>query len=430
MTLFHTGKTKRLLFFVISDIILIYLSLHFAYSLRFDFMIPPDHQANFLHVLLLLLTLKLFFIAIFRIYYISWRFFALSDMKRLFLALLTATSAFFLIYLLFPSWLQPVPRSAIIIDFILSLVLLGSLRLSKRIVLEQIRSESSNPVLIIGVNNKTASVIRSTSNKEIDYAPLGIIAYTHEEQESVNSFINNIRVYDSSAIERLASSYGIHAAIVTSELSQKELKQLVARLNAAGIGDIKMSRILGSRHEKLEDLSIEDLLARHPKDLDTTAIAAFLADKTVLITGAGGSIGSEIALQCHAFRAKKLILVDHSEYNLYSIGEQLPHAVLSLESVVDKEGLEKLFKRYAIDTVIHAAAYKHVPICEANPHIAITNNILGSKNVIDLGIAYGVAKVIIISTDKAVRPTNIMGATKRVTELYAQNVHSKQSEIV
>ncbi len=430
MTLFHTGKTKRLLFFVISDIILIYLSLHFAYSLRFDFMIPPDHQANFLHVLLLLLTLKLFFIAIFRIYYISWRFFALSDMKRLFLALLAAASAFFLIYLLFPSWLQPVPRSAIIIDFILSLVLLGSLRLSKRIVLEQIRSESSNPVLIIGVNNKTASVIRSTSNKEIDYAPLGIIAYTHEEQESVNSFINNIRVYDSSAIERLASSYGIHAAIVTSELSQKELKQLVARLNAAGIGDIKMSRILGSRHEKLEDLSIEDLLARHPKDLDTTAIAAFLADKTVLITGAGGSIGSEIALQCHAFRAKKLILVDHSEYNLYSIGEQLPHAVLSLESVVDKEGLEKLFKRYAIDTVIHAAAYKHVPICEANPHIAITNNILGSKNVIDLGIAYGVAKVIIISTDKAVRPTNIMGATKRVTELYAQNVHSRQSEIV
>ncbi len=430
MSLFQTSKTKRILFFIVSDTLLIYLSLHFAYSLRFDFMIPPDHQANFLHVFLLLLLLKLGFMALFKIYYISWRFFALSDMKRLFLALLCAFFGFFIIYFALPSWIQPVPRSAVIIDFLLSFVLIGALRLSKRIILEQFNSESSNPVLIIGVNNKTASVIRSATHAEIDYAPLGIVAYTPEEQESINSFINNVRVYGADAIETLASTYDIHAAIIACKLSQQELKTLVSRLNRAGIGDIKISRILGSQHEKLDDLSIEDLLARHPKDLDINTIGAFIEGKRILITGAGGSIGSEIACQCHAFKAKQLILVDNSEYNLYSIGERLPKAHLSLVSVTDKEALERLFQTHPVDIVIHAAAYKHVPICEANPHIAVTNNVMGSKNVIDLSIAYNVAKVIIISTDKAVRPTNVMGASKRVTELYAQNVDAKSSEIV
>ncbi len=430
MTLFKTSKAKRIFFFVASDILLIYISLHLAYSLRFDFTIPPPHQIHFLHVFLLLLGLKLFFMAVFKIYYISWRFFSLSDMKRLFLALLAAFAAFAAVYVIAPSWIQPVPRSAIMIDFILSLVLLGSLRLSKRIILEQFRKESTNPVLIIGVNHNTASVIRSAANGEIDYAPLGIIAYAAEEQESVNSFMNNVRIYRNDALEKLAAKYEIHAAIITADLSQKTLKTLVSRLNRAGIHDIKISRILGPQHEKLDDLSIEDLLARHPKDLDTTTIEAFISNKTILITGAGGSIGSDIARQCHNFHAKTLILVDNSEYNLYRIGEQLPHATLSLVSVTQKEQLKQLFTRHTIDIVIHAAAYKHVPICEANPHIAINNNVLGSKNIMDLSIAHNVKKVIVISTDKAVRPTNVMGASKRITELYAQNVNSKTTEIV
>ncbi len=430
MNLFQTSRTKRVFFFLISDIVLIYLSLHLAYSLRFDFAIWPEHQANFLHVFFILLILKLSFISLFKIYYISWRFFSLSDAKKLFFALSCALIGFFAIYFFAPSLIQPVPRSAIIIDFILSFVLIGSLRLSKRIILEQFKNESSNPTLIIGVNNKTSSVIRSAANGEIDYAPLGIIAHTAKSKEAINSFINNVRVYDDSHIPRLCEKYAIHAAIITEELSQNDLKELVSHLNSAGITDIKLSRILGSQHEKLEDLSIGDLLARHPKDLDTKAIAKFIKDKTILITGAGGSIGSEIATQCHAFKASQLILVDNSEYNLYAIGEKLPHAILSLESVTNKEGLEKLFQNLHVDIVIHAAAYKHVPICEKNPDIAIKNNIIGSKNIIDLSIAYNVAKVIIISTDKAVRPTNIMGTTKRITELYAQNVDSKESEIV
>jgi len=156
-----------------------------------------------------------------------------------------------------------------------------------------------------------------------------------------------------------------------------------------------------------------------------------LKNKTILITGAGGSIGSEIVKQCQLFKAKKLILVDNSEYNLYQIGEQIKiENIKSLISVVNKDKLSKLFQIHKPQIVIHASAYKHVPICEENIDIAIENNIIGTKNVIDLAIENRVKKVVIISTDKAVRPTNVMGTTKRITELYAQNVDSKNTEIV
>lgn len=185
--------------------------------------------------------------------------------------------------------------------------------------------------------------------------------------------------------------------------------------------------------QQLKDISVEDLLARHPKDLDKKAIKKFIGGKKVLITGAGGSIGSEIARQCANFGASELILLDHSEFNLYSIAEELcefkPHLVM--QSVSNLELLDKTFEKYKPDIVIHAAAYKHVPLVEDNIGEAIINNIIGTKNSIDCAIKYNVKKFVLISTDKAVRPTNVMGTTKRICELYAQNINTPQNtEIV
>ncbi|MDY0181589.1 UDP-N-acetylglucosamine 4,6-dehydratase (configuration-retaining) [Aliarcobacter skirrowii] len=184
--------------------------------------------------------------------------------------------------------------------------------------------------------------------------------------------------------------------------------------------------------KQLKDIGVEDLLARYPKDLDKNAIQNFIKDKIVLITGAGGSIGSEISRQCKAYGAKQLILVDHSEFNLYSILEELQdeNIIPIMQSVKDIDILESTFSKYRPQIVIHAAAYKHVPLVEHNILEGITNNIIGTKNTIDLSIKYGVEKFVLISTDKAVRPTNVMGTTKRVCELYAQNVDSKNTEIV
>ena len=184
---------------------------------------------------------------------------------------------------------------------------------------------------------------------------------------------------------------------------------------------------------QLKDVSVADLLARHPQDLDKNKISSFIKNKTVLITGAGGSIGSEIVRQCIKFNAKRLILLDHSEYNLYQIEQEVAHQadiVCVMQSVVNRKQLQKTFELHKPQIVIHAAAYKHVPMVEANIEEAIVNNVVGTKNCMDVSIENGVEKFILISTDKAVRPTNVMGTTKRICELYAQNADSHDTEIV
>lgn len=183
---------------------------------------------------------------------------------------------------------------------------------------------------------------------------------------------------------------------------------------------------------QLKEITVEDLLARHPKDLDKAKISQFIHDKTIMITGAGGSIGSEIVRQCLKYGAKKLILIDHSEFNLYQLMEELQsdRLVPIMQSVLNESLMDKMFATYQPEIVVHTAAYKHVPLVESNVEEGILNNVLGTKICIDLAIKHKVKKFILISTDKAVRPTNVMGTTKRICELYAQNVDAKETHIV
>lgn len=419
---------KRILFFLLSDFLISLFTLYFAYNLRFNFDVPINFIDNFFIIFAILFSLKVITFVYFRLYRTAWRFFSLYEVKKILIAHIIVYTLFFTLFMIFREELSPLARSIIIIDFMLSLVFITFLRLSKRLIIESGKNLKYKNTLIIGANSSTKNLLNDRKN--LSYTPVAII---DENRLIIGTYISNLRVYSFENLEKIIKTKNIEAVIISEEYSQEKLVDIYNILNKAEITDIKIVNSLSNGNSKeLKDITVEDLLARHPKDLDKSAIKKFIENKKVLITGAGGSIGSEISRQCANFGASELILLDHSEFNLYQIAEELCNfkPKLVMQSVVNKDLLDKTFEKYKPDIVIHAAAYKHVPLVEDNITEAILNNIVGTKNTIDCAIKHGVEKFVLISTDKAVRPTNVMGTTKRICELYAQNVDSKNTEIV
>ena len=276
--------------------------------------------------------------------------------------------------------------------------------------------------------------------EEFRDTPYKIKYFVDDDKTLQKRSIDGIKIISKEMLKKIIkdnnSKYNLLVIAIPSA-NQKRVKEIYERLKDY-FDEIKIlppiEQILDTKHlsGSLKDISVEDLLARHPKDLDKRAIEEFLKEKVVLVTGGGGSIGSEICRQCIKYGVKKLIILDHSEFNLYSIVEELANSKIQpmLGSVLNIDFLDRVFSQTKPQIVIHAAAYKHVPLVEENMEEAINNNIIGTKNCIDFAIRYEVSKFILISTDKAVRPTNVMGATKRICELYAGNVKSKNTDIV
>ncbi len=261
--------------------------------------------------------------------------------------------------------------------------------------------------------------------------------FVDDDKVIQNRSIDSVKVLSVDELKKRCKDKFDLLVIAMPSTKKSRIKEIYEELNDCFL-EIQvlpsLSEILQDKDfsQQLKDISVEDLLARHPKDLDKEKIAKFISDKTILVTGAGGSIGSEICRQCEKYGAKKLIMLDHSEYNLYAINEEIKNVPTAtvMQSITDKDALERTFAKYQPDIVIHAAAYKHVPLVEANIYEGIYNNVLGTKNVIDTAIEHGVKKFVMISTDKAVRPTNVMGTTKRICELYAQNSNGQGTDIV
>lgn len=420
--IFAPSLVKRRLFFIFFDVGITAFSVWLAYALRFDFEIETQYAQGMIIALVFLMTVRLAAFYGWHVYDISWRHFGFKDATKLTLILMATTALFTLLALMLRGSIT-IPRSIIPMEFFITLVLMLALRMSKRFLLEaKHRNAVGAYVVIIASPDNANTILRTIDKPQSPYYPIAILHDTYHGMK-----IHNVRVLSYEAFDR--SNLEASIAIVDETI---DIKPLYERLRARGVKEIKVATAYSDYEAKLHEISVEDLLARHPKDLDKTLIGGFIRDKKVLITGAGGSIGSEIARQCAAFGASQLILLDHSEYNLYAIAEEL-HAhnpVLVMQSVVDRTRLEATFTAHKPDIVIHAAAYKHVPLVEANIREAVANNVLGTKNTIDCAIAHGVEKFVLISTDKAVRPTNVMGTTKRICELYAQNTPPMQTEIV
>jgi len=402
---------------------IIIISTLVAFALRFDFDIPSSYLSSIIITLSVLTSVRISLFYYFKIYNISWRHFGFKDTTGLVYVTVFSTLVLVLVAYMGRFVGFTIPRSIIPIEFFISLFLLFALRVSKRLYLESYRvNVDGKSTIILADLDKSNTILRTINNQESDYYPVAIINDKHR-----NIKVNGVNVFSLDDF----ISMGVYAEVAIIDESI-ELGGLYEKLSALGITHIKVAGDYGDYGAEIKDVSVEDLLARHPQDLDKKLIETFIKDKVVLVSGAGGSIGSEICRQCEHFGAKKLILLDNSEYNLYAITEELKavETVSVMQSVVHKEHLAKTFKEHKPDIVIHAAAYKHVPLVEANIYEGILNNVIGTKNIIDTSIEFGVQKFVMISTDKAVRPTNVMGTTKRVCELYAQNSNGQGTDIV
>ena len=425
----NLAKNKRLIFFLSCDVILIALSIFLAFELRFSGEIPKSFYMGMIKAGILLLVLKIVFLFAFRIYKVAWRFFSLGEARKIFFALALAELVFLMIFYFYPSFFNPFPRSVVGIDFVLSYMFIGTLRISKRMLIDfkpsRLKDELS-PCIVVGATSKALHLLKGAKEGSLGLFPVAVV---DGRKELIGTYCDKFVVKEKGEIKKFVDE-GVKTAIIALKLEREELKELFEELVGYGISDVK---IFSFTNNEARDISIEDLLARKPKDLDNVVVAEFLKDKVVLVSGAGGTIGSELCRQCIKFGAKHLIMLDHSEYNLYQINENLSKykekITPILLSILDQKALDELLRQIKPDLILHAAAYKHVPLCEQNPHSAVINNILGTQILVDCAKKNGVKKFVMISTDKAVRPTSIMGCSKRVCELYTLGLSSEEFEV-
>ncbi len=400
-----------------------------ALGLRFDFGIPDSYSESIPYALLAVVATKLVVFYLFRSFHGWWRYVAFSDLHSLARATLVAFFAITAINHFFLTF--PIPRTVLIVDALLSLAIIGLIRSSWRLLNEEIRPmisrDSRRKTLIVGTSEnavRLAHQIRALP-KQI-HKIIGMISKTDRSGQWLSNFpiLGTI-----DHLELIFSCYHIDDVVVPDgELSGVDMRRLVDIVKK-GHRELRVipsvsDLVCGSQRIPLREVNINDLLGREPVVLDNQRISTHVEDKVVLVTGAGGSIGSEICRQVLAFKPSKLILLGRGENRIFEIERELrtlPRTTEIFAVIADINDLQRLrsvFEEYQPDVVFHAAAHKHVPLMEANPSEAIKNNILGTKNAVDCAHEFRTKNFVMISTDKAVNPTSVMGASKHLAERY------------
>ena len=436
-------KYKKLLF-LISDVLLISLSVWLAFLLRFDGKIPIQYleKGTFqgLIILALVFTLPVFYF--FKLYSFSWIYVSTQELISLFKATILSflfSGAAILIFRDF-AWFSGFPRSTLFISYFLIFLFCGEIRFSKRIYLQMfqkgVKKEKAR-TLIIGAGDAGEQILRGIlGSKYSPYLPVGFI---DDELAKQGLRIHGLKVLGKiKDIPQIVESQGMEQIIIAlPSAGSKTIKQAVEQGRKAGLKKIKIippiTELINGEVSlgNIRDVGVEDLLGREPVLLDTRAIKSFVQDKIVLITGAAGSIGSELSRQVAKFKPSQLLLLDQDETGIFNIIEELRKKFSKLEisseicDIQDKEKIERIFNKFKPNIIFHAAAYKHVPLMEEHSDEAVKNNIFGTKIVADVSLKYNVEKFVFISTDKAVNPTSVMGATKRVGEMVCQALNQK-----
>ncbi len=425
---------KRLAFFFLADSLLIAISLYASFWLRFDGAIPGEFSRKIPIYFGLALIIKTTFLAVFGMYKISWRFFGLSDLQKLFAAVSLASLALAAVLLGFRSRgpFSGFPRAVMLADYMITLGALGLLRISKRAVIEyfsksgRMRRERTR-ILIVGAGDAGSAIGRDMLvTKKSKYFPIG---YVDDDLSKQGMSVHGIKVLGTRKdIPMLLKTNAVDEVLIAiPSFRSKDIRAVMEIIRNAG-GPTKVKILPGILDlvagnvtlSDIKEVRVEDLLGRAKVEIDFAAIRKFLKEKRVLITGAGGSIGSELARTVLKYEPRAVAFLDIDETELFNLMNRFRESGEEIVEVIgdirDKVKMEHVFANFRPEIVLHSAAYKHVPVLESYPEEAVKTNVLGTKILGELALKFNVEKFVYISTDKAVNPTSVMGSTKRVGE--------------
>lgn len=432
-------SSYRPIILILLDIALINLSYIFAFMIRFDGSLPSEYLNTFVEAAFVLMGIKIATFYYFNLYKNLWRYAGIEEVIQIVFAAGTANAISISYLFLMQSNL---PRSIYVLSFILDILLIGGSRFGYKVTRKALNgnpfvfkkngiTKIQKKVLVIGAGEAGAMVIKELKNHpELNTKPLAIL---DDDKEKHKRKINGVPVLGSiEEVETVTKALGIDEIIIAiPSAKRKDIRKTIDLCK-----DTKCKlKILPGVYElidgkvsvkQIRDVQIEDLLGRDPVSLNIEEISGYLKDKVVLVTGGGGSIGSELCRQIARFKPELILILDIYENNAYNLQLELARTYpnvktnILIASVRDKGRLNSIFETYKPQVVFHAAAHKHVPLMEDNPTEAIKNNVFGTLNVAECSDKYGVEKFVLISTDKAVNPANVMGATKRVAEMIVQ----------
>jgi FlaA1/EpsC-like NDP-sugar epimerase len=433
------------------DALVVCLALVLAYEIRFEGAIPRDYLRQLILVLPYVIILRIGLFALFGVYRLVWRYISLRDIPRVLAAIGAGTAGlvvarYTVVHLLrglgitVNPLFSTVPYGVLAAELLLTCLGMISARALWRIFTERVKLRATAPVrttpkrraLLLGAGSAGVMVAREVGSRpNMGFEVLGFL---DDDPRKQGTIIHGYKVLGATErVGELAVKLGADLAVITmASVPASSIRRIVGLAEAAslkvqiipGLYEILSGKVNIS---KIRDVAIEDLLGRAPVQLDEAEISAFLTGKTILVTGAGGSIGSEMCRQVAHYRPRRLFLLDQAENPLFHIHRELhaSHPDLPLEpmigNVVDRERMRAVMVAARPEVVIHAAAHKHVPLMEQNPGEAVRNNVLGSRTMAELAHEHGADAFVMISTDKAVNPTSVMGATKRVAEMFVQS---------
>ncbi|HET6244580.1 MAG: polysaccharide biosynthesis protein [Bacteroidetes bacterium] len=441
--LFPSNNTPRWVIFFIDTFICIF-SIVLAYLLRFNFSIPENLTylltINLLYLnLALIISVRIISFLFARTYAGIIRYTSSKDATRIFIVV-SLGSLFFVISNLISYFFVSefiIPFSIVIIDYMTTVFLMITFRVLVKMVYFEIKNPSRDKRNIIIYGAGDAGIIAKRTLDRDAGAKYKVLAFIDDNKTKANKKLEGVAIYESSKLVDLVSKYDVaHLIISIQNLPSVRKKEIVDTCLAYKTKVLNVppvsTWINGSlSFKQIKKVRIEDLLGREPIKLDEEKINKQISGKVILVTGAAGSIGSEIVRQIAPYKPKKIIMLDQAESALYDLeielGEKYPKSLFEpvIGNIRVNERMENVFRSFRPELVYHAAAYKHVPMMENNPSEAIFTNVLGTKTIADLSVKYLVKNFVMVSTDKAVNPSNVMGASKRIAEMYIQALNNK-----